>query len=92
MANALGYPPELKSRTLLLETPHSCTTEHREIKLLLAWNASPVLAFTVLCILPEEKRNHEPYPFVDPESYINNGPVQQWHGQYGSSKPYSDWI
>lgn len=78
IAPDLGFPLELVSKTLLLQTLHTCTAEQtRRNQADSDFKASsPLFSFhsdeKVLCMLPEEKINHQPYSTVNPASYNNN--------------------
>lgn len=63
--DALGFTPELDSKTLLLKTVGSRVTVHGAIKLVWTWKLHLYWLLSqcskVLCLLPEKKSNPQSY-------------------------------
>lgn len=73
---AVGYPPELTSKTILLKTTHCLAVKYGELRLVLTWNLYLYWKISqfrkVLCILPDEKSNHQSCSAVNLVSYRND--------------------
>lgn len=74
--NAIDYPLELVSKTLLLKTPHASVTDHGETKQVLIRKLHHyLLDFPVLegiMHTARGERDHQSYPAVHPVSSTNN--------------------
>lgn len=74
VACALGLPPELGGKAIVMKTPSAWVRDHADIKQVLTWKLHPywLLSYrrNVLSMLLERKRNQESYPAVNPVTTI----------------------
>lgn len=84
-AYAIGYPPQIESKTPLLKTLQNYSLEQGEVYQVLSWKHHQYwLVFTVLegvIHATGEKRDHQSQPVTSSESCNSDLPVRQahWH-------------